>query len=192
MNLFFLTLFVALSFSLSAGAFDDCECPAIQVPASDLLLTLKRASDSLYKDIVSLEVKFDGKGKLSIFYEKGEPKLIKMTYTNSSGVTSISQKSFDDIQSGKALFYENKLKTGKAIIVERGDVFKDGRKYNLNIKIRTGLNPDTYSSYPIQFNSDLNNPHLAANGKEFSSIVISPGISMFAWDGTFKKVDFKN
>jgi hypothetical protein len=192
MKCLFALLFISLSFSFAAAAFDECESYAIQVPAADLLKTLKVASESLYKDVTSLEVRFDGKGKLSIFYENGVPKLIKMTYINSSGLTFIAQKSFEEIQAGNPLAYENKVKTGKSIIVERGEVFKQGAKYNLNLRIRSGLNPDSYTSYPIQFNSDLSNPNLTSNGNEFSSIIFSPGVSMFSWDGTFKKVDFKN
>lgn len=187
-----LTLLSLLFISLSAAAGEpDCESTAIQVPAEGLLKTLKAASEGLYKDVASLKVNHDGEGKLSIFYENGVPKLLKMTYTNGKGATSIGQKSFEELAAGKPLNYENKDKPGNAIILEKGPTFINGSKYSLVLKIRSKLDPVQYTSYPIEFESDMAAPKLSAKGKNFKNIIISPGVSWLSWDGTFTKVDFK-
>jgi hypothetical protein len=187
-----LTIVLCLVVYAHANAQEHCESDAIQVPAKDLLNTLKESSESLFKDVSAIEVRFDGKGKLSVFYEKGTPKLIKLSYTNGNGFMSVGVKTFDEIEAHNPLSYENKAKPGKAIVVERGSNFKEGDDYNLLIRIRSGINPDRYISYPIVFHSELNNPRLSSQGREFDSILITPGVSMFTWDGTFKKVEFKN
>lgn len=169
---------------------EDCESTAIQVPASELLSTMKTVSESLYKDVSSLKVNMDGEGKLSVFYEKGVPKLIKLTYTNGDG-TSVVQKSFDEIGNGNPLIYENKSKPGKAIILEKGNRFKNGNNFSFSLKIRTSLKPEKHTSYPIEFDSNMSSPKLLSNSKSFKNIVLSPGISLMSWDGTFKKVEFK-
>lgn len=190
MKMLKLMLVPVLLISLSVNAAEE-DCDSVPLPAKDLLRTLKAASEGLYKDIAGLKVNHDGEGKLSIFYENGVPKLLKMTYTNAKGVTSIGQKSFDELASGKPLNYENKDKPGNAIILEKGPAFVNGSKYSLVMKIRSKLDPVEYTSYPIEFDSEMSAPKLSSKGKNFKSIVISPGVSWLAWDGTFTKVDFK-
>lgn len=184
-------LLTSLLISLPAiSQEEDCESTAIQIPAAELLGTMKVISEGLYKDISTLKVNLDGEGKLSVLYEKGVPKLIKLTYTNGDG-TSIIQKSFDEIANGVPLVYENKSKPGKAIILEKGSSFKNGNNFSFSLKVRTSLKPEKHTSYPIEFNSDMTSPKLLSNSKSFKSIVLSPGVSLMSWDGTFKKVEFK-
>lgn len=194
MKTFKLILMATVSLTLSVWAENPEECGdrGIQVPASELLGTLRMASEGLYRDVSGLEVKHDGKGKLSIFFENGVPKLLKMTYTNGNGKTTVGVKSFEDLENNKPLTYENKDKPGSAIILERAHSFREGSKYNLVLKLRSSLNPEKFTSYPIEFDSDMSAPKLSANGMEFKTMVIHPGISWMSWDGTFKKVDFKN
>lgn len=182
-------LLSSLLITLPAVA-EDCESTAVQVPAAELLSTMKAVSENLYKDVSSLKVNMDGEGKLSVFYEKGVPKLIKLTYTNGDG-TSVVQKSFDEIANGHPLIYENKSKPGKAIVLEKGSSFKNGNNFSFSLKVRTSLKPEKHTTYPIDFNSDMSSPKLLSNNKSFKNIVLSPGISLMSWDGTFKKVEFK-
>lgn len=169
---------------------EKCENEAIQIPASALLKTMKAVSEGLYKDVSKLKVNHDGEGKLSVFYEKGEPKLFKLTYTNSKG-TVIIQKSFEELEKGNALVYQNTDKPGKAIVLEKDQSFKNGDKFNFKLSIRTSVDPEKHKSFPVVFNSDVKSPKISSNQKSINNIVISPGISMFKWDGTFTKVEFK-
>jgi hypothetical protein len=181
---------VFLSFNLSASEI-DCESPAILVPGSQVLKTMKTISDNLYKDIATMKVNMDGEGKLSVFYEKGEPKLLKLTYTNSKG-TVIIQKTFEELSKGVPLIYENKDKPGKAIILEKSDSFKNDKKFSFRLKVRTSYDPEKHSSFPIDFEADINTSKVSSNQKQFKNIILSPGVSFLSWDGTFKKVEFNN
>jgi hypothetical protein len=186
-----LILFSLLLLSTSLFA-DDLTCPVnAPTPAvEDLLNTLKKSSECLYKDIATLKVNMDGEGKLSVFYEKGVPKLLKLTYTNKSG-TTIKQITFDDLAKGKQLIYENPSKKGKAIVFEKADSFKQDKKYKFNLNVRSSVDPEKHATYPLEFDSDESNPKVSSSGNLFGKMVLSPGISFLSWDGTFKKVEFQ-
>ena len=125
-----LLIFVICHSEPSRGSQDDdCECEAVQTPAGQLVSTLKAVSESFYKDIASLKVSMDGEGKFSVNFEKGIPKLVKLTYKNGDG-TEIIQKSFAELERGIPLIYEDKDKPGKAIALQAGNPFKVGTKYN--------------------------------------------------------------
>ncbi|MCM2349004.1 MAG: hypothetical protein NDI69_03220 [Bacteriovoracaceae bacterium] len=170
---------------------EDCEYDQpLPVAAVELLDSLKKVSAGLYKDIATLKVNHDGEGKLSVYFENEIPKLIKLTYKNGSG-TVVKQVSFDDLAKGKPLIYENPDKPGKAIVLEKGASFKEGN-YDFKFKIRSKVSPEEFQTYSINFRPDLEAPKITYNNKSFNKMIISPGISMFNWDGTFTKVEFKN
>ena len=184
-------LLVSLSPLKHARADIDCSTIApIPTGTTDLLNSLEAVSNGLYKDIAKMQVNHDGEGKLSVFYEKGEPKILKLTYKNDSG-TTVKQVTFEDLLKGKPLVYENPDKPGKAIVLEKGSNFKSGN-YDFKLKIRSRVSPEEFQTYSINFDSSVESPRVSYNKKDFSKMVISPGISMFSWDGTFKKVEFKN
>lgn len=171
----------------------DIECDydqPIPVAAVELLDSMQKISEGLYKDVATLKVNHDGEGKLSVFFENGEPKIIKLTYKNGSG-TVIKQVTFDDLAKGKPLIYENKDKPGKAIVLEKGPNFKKGN-YDFKFKVRSSLDPEKFHSYSIKFDPNVDAPKISYNDKSFKKMIISPGVSMFSWDGTFKNVEFKN
>lgn len=168
---------------------DDCD-EALPIPtgAGEILKTLENVSNGLYKNIATMKVNHDGEGTLSVYYEDGKPKLLKLTYKNGSG-TVIKQVTFDDLAAGKPLIYENPDKPGKAIVLEKGPKFSSSH-YDFRFKIRSKLKPEEFETYPLQFKPTLDAPEVTYNNKTFKKMVISPGISMFSWDGTFKKVEF--
>lgn len=168
---------------------DDCEeIVPVLTGTADLVKTLENVSDGLYKNIATLKVNHDGEGTLAVFYENGKPKLLKLTYKNSKG-TVVKQVSFDDLAAGKPLIYENPDKPGKAIVLEKGAKFGSDQ-YDFRFKVRSKLKPEEFDTYPIQFKPSVDTPVITYNNKTFKKMVISPGVSMFAWDGTFKKVEF--
>lgn len=187
-KLFTLCLLITLP-SLSFAYEEDCE-EAMPVPtgAGELLKTLENVSNGLYKNIATMKVNHDGEGTLSVYFENGKPKILKLLYKNGSG-TVIKQVSFDDLAAGKPLVYENPDKPGKAIILEKGPKFNIDH-YDFRFKIRSNLNPEEFETYPIQFKPSVNAPEITYKNKTFKEMVISPGVSMFSWDGTFKKVEF--
>lgn len=174
-------------------AQDEVDCdPALAIPvaAGELLSTLKSVSEGLYKDIATLKVNHDGEGKLSVFFENGVPKILKLTYKNGNG-TVVKQVTFDDLAKGNPLIYENNDRPGKAIMLEKGPSFKEGN-YDFKLKVRSKLSPEEFQTYPLNFVPNVNSPRVTHNKKTFNKMVISPGVSMFSWDGTFKNVEFKN
>ncbi len=187
-KLLVLCLFVTLP-SWSFAYEDDCE-EGVPIPtgAGELLKTLESVSNGLYKNIATMKVNHDGEGVLSVYYEDGKPKLLKLTYKNGSG-TVVKQVTFDDLAAGKPLIYENPDKPGKAIVLEKGPRFNSNH-YDFRFKIRSKLKPEEFETYPLQFNPSVDSPVVSYNNKTFKKMVISPGVSMFSWDGTFKKVEF--
>ena len=169
----------------------DCD-PALAIPvaAGELLDTLKNVSEGLYKDIATLKVNHDGEGKLSVFFEKGVPKILKLTYKNGNG-TVVKQITFDELAKGNPLIYENTDKPGKAIMLEKGLSFKEGN-YDFKLKVRSKLSPEEFQTYPLNFDPNINSPRVTHNKKTFKKMIISPGVSMFSWDGTFNNVEFQN
>lgn len=189
MKALLLCLFISPGFVLAEGENCDYDQP-LPVAAVELLDSLEKVSAGLYKDIATLKVNHDGEGKLSVFFENGVPKLIKLTYKNGSG-TVVKQVSFDDLAKGKPLIYENTDKPGKAIVLEKGANFKEGN-YDFKFKVRSKVSPEQFQTYSINFRPEVNAPKITYNNKSFNKMIISPGISMFSWDGTFTKVEFKN
>lgn len=190
-NLKVLLLLALFSVTQAMCAEVECESSAIQVPAKELLRTMKAVSEGMYKDIATMKVNMDGEGKLSVYYEKGEPKLIKFTYTNGKG-TVVIQKSFEELEKGIPLIYENSERPGKAIVFEKGDVFKRDKSFGFRLKVRSSVDPERHQTFPIDFDPEMSAPKLTTGQRQFRSIVLSPGISMLSWDGTFKRVEFKN
>lgn len=186
-----LIAFLFLLISLSAWSQEEhCEQIAIDIPTQALLKTMKTVSEGLYKDIATLKVNMDGEGKLSVYFENGEPKILKLTYKNGKG-TVIKQATFDDLEKGTPLIYENSDIKGKAIVLEKAASFKNGKKYNFKFSVRSKVDPETLTSYPVSFEANPDAPVVSNGGSVFSKIVLSPGVSFFSWDGTFKKVEFK-
>lgn len=185
-----LTLCLLLNLPTLGFAYeDDCEEGVpLMTGAGELLKTLENVSNGLYKNIATMKVNHDGEGVLAVYYENGKPKLLKLTYKNGSG-TVVKQVSFDDLAAGKPLIYENPDKPGKAIVLEKGPNF-NGNHYDFRFKIRSKLKPEEFDTYPIQFKPSVDAPEITYKNKTFKKMVISPGVSMFSWDGTFKKVEF--
>lgn len=181
---------VALFLSLSpAWASDSLDCQTSEGEVTRLMDSMKKVEDGLYKNIFDLKVNHDGEGKISVFYEKGEPKILKLYYKNSKGEVS-KTVTFEDLENGKELIYENKDIPGKAIVLSKGSPYKDGDNFKFKLSYRSGM-PDKFSSQTLDFDSTYASPKVAVNGKTFKQMVLSPGISMFAWDGTFKKIEFR-
>jgi hypothetical protein len=174
--------------SFSSFALEDCP-PVTEVPARELIQTLSSVTDNLFRDIISLKVNLDGQGKIEVFLVKGEPKILRMNYSNGKG-QFVEQVSFDDLAKGIPLSYENKDKKGKAIVLERSESFKNGKTYHFKLLIRTGVNPDEYSSFPLELDASSSNPKVSVKDKNVTRITLTPRVSFLSWDGTFKKVDF--
>lgn len=181
---------VALFLSLSpAWANDSLDCQTSEGEVTRLMDSMKKVENGLYKNIFDLKVNHDGEGKISVFYEKGEPKILKLHYKNDKGEVSRTI-TFEDLENGKELVYENKDIPGKAIVISKGNPYQAGDQFKFKMSYRSGM-PDKYSSQTLDFDSTYASPNVAANGKKFKQMVLSPGINMFAWDGTFKKIEFK-
>ncbi len=189
-NLFMMIFTLSLPLIL-AHANESCVVNDV-IPSNVTNLTkdLGKISSGLYKDITKFKVELDGEGKLSVFYENGEPKILKFTYRNKNGLTVI-QRTFDEIEQGKKIAYENDKKPGESIIFEKGSSFKTNNSFNFKLSIRTSIKPVKYESYPIELKGNEQSPLVIANRKQCKVIALSPGVSFLSWDGTFKKVDFK-
>lgn len=180
-----------ISFHLYAEVEEECpDVVALPEGTKQLISTMETVSRGLYKDVMNLKVNLDGEGQLSIFFENGQPKILKFTYKNKSG-TTVEQITFDDLAQGKALEYENPSIPGKAIVVEKGATFKSGDLFNFKLSFRSGVKPPKYDSHQIELKAKAEPPAVAVNNKNFTQLTLSPGVSFFSWDGTFKKVEFK-
>jgi hypothetical protein len=185
----FLTLALLL---LSVPVWSDQEdCPPDQTePAPELVKNMREITESLYKDVLSFKVSLDGEGKVSVFFEKGVPKIIRLTYKNGKGEVS-ETLTFDQISRGGELSYSNPEKPGTAIAFSKGEKFQQGSHYAFKLKVRTSTDPQSYKTYDLNFDSTYDSPKIKHADKEVKKMVLSPGIKRFSWDGTFKNVEFR-
>lgn len=169
---------------------EDCDPTQLEPSETTVMIeSLTNICEALYVNVMDLKVSMDGDGQLDVYFEDGEPKILKLTYKNDKG-TVTRQMTFEELAAGKALEYENTAVPGNAIIVNKGPLFDKESGYQFKISIRTSVNPDEYKSYDIDFNSDAQNPTVLFDDKKFKQLTLSPGVSFFSWNGTFKKVEF--
>jgi hypothetical protein len=185
-------LFLLMTLVFSAHAIEeDCEQINGKDEFASFVADLSKINDSMYKKVLDLEVNHDGAGNLSVFYDKnGIPQILKLSYKNKGGAMN-KVLTFKDLANGESLWYENDEVKGKAIVVEKAEPFVSGKAYQFKVKVRSSLKPDKFTSHVVKFNADAKSHSVVNNNKTFKKMVLSPGISFFSWDGTFKKVDFK-
>lgn len=188
----FLILTSFVFYSCFAFSAEDCDPTTLNVntPERELLQTLQGVSEAFYADVSKLKVNMDGEGKLSVSFEDGMPKILKFTYKNGKGEV-VMPITFEDLAAGKELAYENKDVPGNAITVKRGEVFEAGKPYEFVISHRTSIKPDKYETNVIVFDPTKSKNMVSHDGKNFKQVTLSPGVSLFSWDGTFKKIEFK-
>ncbi|MFA5582783.1 MAG: hypothetical protein WDA09_01100 [Bacteriovoracaceae bacterium] len=189
-----LNLILSVSFTSLAGAAPGEECPPPLIEANreldGLVHVLRSVSNAQFKKALDLKVNHDGEGSLSVHYENGKPKLLRLTYKNSGGEKS-EVITFDDIAKGKDISYEHQDMKGKAIIVKAATPFENGGKYRFELKLRSKIKPDSYTTHILDFAAHPEKQQMLKDNKVFKQLIISPGIKMFSWDGTFKKADFR-
>ena len=173
-------------------AEEECLPPSYEgtTEVEGLVNTLRAVSASQFKKVMDLKVNHDGEGSLSVHYENGKPKLLRLTYKNSGGEKS-EVLSFADIAKGKDISYEHQDMKGKAIIVKAASPFESNGRYKFEVKLRSKVKPDNYAVHVLDFAAHPEKQTMLKDSKVFKQMVISPGIKMFSWDGTFKNVEFK-
>lgn len=186
-------ILILLSISLNVFSQDkideeNCKSASIQLPADKIVGDLSAITGKLFTDVATLKVNHDAEGKLSVYFEKGEPKILKFTYNNNSVVIT---KTFEELEKGEEIVYQNKDHPGKAIILKKGEKFKNGDKYSFNLLLRSKKKPEEHKTYPIEFDANATSPKVSYKDSQFKQIVISPGVSFLSWNGTFTGVDFK-
>lgn len=190
-NLTFLVFLVLLSlnsFAQDQIGEENCKTEAVLDPAKNLIDELDAVTGKLYKDIATFKVNHDGDGKLSVYYEKGVPKIIKFAYKNNSVVIT---KTFEELEKGAEIVYENKDHPGRAIILKKGEHFKSGDKYSFSLMLRSRVKPEEHKLFPIEFDSNPAAPKVYYKNTPFKQIVISPGVKFLSWNGTFSGADFR-
>jgi hypothetical protein len=188
-NIFFVSLLLLSvnSFAQDEISEGDCKSGAILEPAKNIIKDLEAVTAGLYKDIATFKVNHDGEGKLSVYYEKGVPKILKFSYQNGSVVIT---KTFEELEKGAEIVYKNNDYPGKAIVLKKSGNFKDGSKYKFNLMLRSKVKPEEHKTYPIEFDSTASAPKLYYKDNKFKSIEISPGLRFLSWNGTFTGAEF--
>lgn len=188
------TLLLTLTFSPTLLAMGQELCIQPQMKSTmeveSLVGVLRSVSNAHFVKAMDLKVNHDGEGSLSVHYENGKPKLLRLTYKNSGGEKS-EVLSFEDISKGKDISYEHQDMKGKAIIVKASDPFEVDGRYKFEVKLRSQVKPDSYTIHALDFAAHPEKQMMLKDDKVFKQMIISPGIRMFSWDGTFKKVEFK-
>lgn len=187
-----LNLILSLSSFAYASHEEMCEVlrPSPNVEVDSLVDILRSVSASQFKKAMDLKVNHDGEGSLAVHYENGKPKLLRLTYKNNGGEKS-EVLSFEDIAKGKDISYEHQDMKGKAIIVKAAAPFEQDGRYRFELKLRSKLNPVSYTTHVLDFAAHPDKQQMLKDDKVFKQLVISPGVRMFSWDGTFKKAEFK-
>lgn len=122
-NIFFVSLLLLSvnSFAQDQISEEECKFKAILEPAKNIIKDLEAVTAGLYKDIATFKVNHDGEGKLSVYYEKGVPKILKFSYQNGSVVIT---KTFEELEKGAEIVYQNKDYPGKAIVLKNQVILK--------------------------------------------------------------------
>lgn len=178
--------------ALQAMSQELCIQPEMNstLEVESLVGVLRSVSNAHFVKAMDLKVNHDGEGSLSVHYENGKPKLLRLTYKNSGGEKS-EVLSFEDIASGKDISYEHHEMKGKAIIVQAAKPFEVDGRYKFEVKLRSKIKPDSYTIHQVEFAAHPEKQSMLKDNRIFKQMVISPGISFFSWDGTFKRVEFK-
>lgn len=187
----FLTLFILLSSSsLLAEIDEDCVQPTVMPVRAESTKDYSKIARELFKPVVGLEVRYDGEGALSVYFENGEPKSLRLYYKDREGVVTDKNISFEDLKAGKQLIYENQQYPGKAITVEKNEPFKANNDYQFKVIVRTKL-PDGYTPYSISFHAHPEKHSVQHEGEKFRKLEFIPGRKRITkWNGTFEDLLF--
>ncbi len=186
-----LFLYLMLCLVFSAHAVDEDCVQGPEDTLTNFIGDLSKINDSMYKKVLDLKVNHDGEGHLSVFNDgQGNPQLLKLTYKSKGGTVMNKVLTFKELADGKSLWYESDDIKGKAIVVEKAEPFSSNKTFQFKVKVRSSLNPEKFLSNVVKFQADSHT--IMNNNKPFKTIVLSPGISFFSWDGTFKKIEFKD
>lgn len=176
-------IFFTCSFSLLAESLPCDQSTWNHQPFEELW---KNVQNAVYQEVATLKVKWDGEGKISVYAEKGVPKLIKFTYKNADG-EEIIVKSIEELERGEKMMYEDPKVKGSAIILQKGNQFKLGTKLNFNLLVRSSVSPEKHNSYSITLDSGT--PlSLTYQTMPIKTITLTPGVGLTGWNGTFSKV----
>lgn len=183
-------LIFIFTFAFAMG--EPCEQKTTKAAHENLLDVMDKVNDSMYIQVMKLKVNYDGEGSLSVYFdEDGTPQLMRLNYKTKNSKVTQKVLAFNELAKGNVLEFENIEFPGKAIIVGKADPFKNGSEYQFKVSLRSKTGPDQYESHILKFSGTAKRPQIKNNNKKFSMMVLSPGIRRFAWDGTFKKVEFK-
>lgn len=170
---------------------EDCSQNPSELPVQvhELIGSLRAISNAQFKKVMDLKVNMDGSGSLAVHYENGKPTHLRLSYKNKGGEMN-QVLSFDDIAKGKEIAYEHPDMKGKAIIVKARKPFESDGRFKFEVKLRSKIGPDQYNAHSIDLAAHPEKQVVLKDEKMFKQMVISPGVKMFSWDGTFKSVEF--
>lgn len=176
---------------------ENCDPTKLREGAEDQLAAqVKKITDTMYKEVFSFKVNMDGEGKVSVFYEKGVPVAMKLTYLKKKKET-VKELTVEEFKKGAVLSFENPDKPGDAISFSKDASFLSGDKFRFKLNVRDSYTKkgdkfeSGYKTYPIVLDPNNGSPKIQQNGQSFTKMTLDPGVKMLSWDGTFKKVEFK-
>lgn len=189
-KIIFLTSALFIPFGIFAQE-EECSQNPSELPASvnDLIGSLRAVSNAQFKKVMDLKVNMDGNGSLAVHYENGKPTYLKLSYKNKGGEMN-QVLSFADIAKGKDIAYEHPDMKGKAIIVKARKPFESDGQFKFEVRLRSKIDPDQYNAHSIDLAAHPEKQAVLKDGKIFKRMIISPGVKMLSWDGTFKSVEF--
>lgn len=178
-------------FDAVAGSEKCDEGLAAALPAEELVKTMEAIHEKLYRPVATMKINNDGQGAISIFYENGVPKAIQIKYKDGKGKVNIIDKEISKIEKGDFLAYPDN--SAPALKLSKGPgTFKNGDHYHFNFSVRTELNPDKFTVFPLILDANKSKPKFSGPSGQFNNVELVPQISWkLEWKGTFdKKVKF--
>lgn len=189
-------LMFALLLSGTAMADDDCQFlpPIAGDGVTNLSRDVLQASQQLYSKVVDLRVRLAGSGDLSVLVnDEGEVEAVRFNYRDKKDVKVLNITA-RELNQGMLLEYPalNGAVSPLKLSVVRPPGLDPSTGGTFKLEIATSLDPAKFTSYQIKLGKSGNAWGVNQGSARVKEVIIHPGVSMFSWDGTFQKIEFKN
>lgn len=176
-------------------AVENCSLDtSLSDTAFELVEEMVRLTEPLATKVISLKVNYDGSGAVRVLTDaSGNLIGIRLDYKDSDGEAMQETKTVEQFNKGDSLAFKVEGEKNHPLMLEAksGTVLSKEKGGSFSFSLMTSKDPLKYVHYPL----DLIRVNGVWKVKKADKVVIKttiePNISLFSWDGTFKKAIFE-